>query len=102
MEIKYKKSDNNLTLYIYGELDECSASTAKNILDKVINENLNSKKVIFDLSGLTFMDSTGIGLLIGRYKKLKQFNLPSYISGASVSAEKVIELAGIYKIMPKF
>ena len=47
------------------------------------------------------MDSMGIGLLIGRYKKLKQFNIPSYISGASVGAEMVIELAGLYKIMPK-
>jgi stage II sporulation protein AA (anti-sigma F factor antagonist) len=60
------------------------------------------KKVVFDLSGLSFMDSTGIGLLIGRYKKLKQLNIPSYISGASVSTEKVIELAGLYSIMPKY
>ena len=48
------------------------------------------------------MDSTGIGLLIGRYKKLKQLNIKSYISGASVNTEKVIELAGLYKIMPKY
>ena len=102
MEIKFRKTDTNLTFYVYGELDECSASNAKNILDKIINENLNMKSVIFDLSGLSFMDSTGVGLLIGRYKKLKQFNVPVYISGASVSAEKVIELAGLYRIMPKF
>ncbi len=102
MEIKFRKTDTNLTFYVYGELDECSASNAKNILDKIINENLNMKSVVFDLSGLSFMDSTGVGLLIGRYKKLKQFNVPVYISGASVSAEKVIELAGLYRIMPKF
>lgn len=102
MEIKHRKAGNNLTLYVYGELDECSAGNAKNILDKIINENLNVDSVVFDLSGLSFMDSTGIGLLIGRYKKLKQFNVPSYISGASVSAEKVIELAGLYRIMPKY
>ncbi|MBE7062114.1 MAG: STAS domain-containing protein [Clostridiales bacterium] len=102
MEIKYKKSSGNLTVYVYGELDECSASKAKDILDKLIMDNLSSSHVVFDLSGLSFMDSTGIGLLIGRYKKLKQFNVPSYISGASVSTEKVIELAGLYKIMPKY
>ena len=101
MDIRYNKSSKNLTVYIYGELDECSASNAKTILDKLIGENFNSENVIFDLSGLTFMDSTGIGLLIGRYKKLKQFNINSYISGANVSTEKVIELAGLYKIMPK-
>lgn len=102
MEIKYKKTNNALTVYVYGELDEYSASNAKTILDKLLMDNINSKKVVFDLSGLSFMDSTGIGLLIGRYKKLRQFSVPSYISGASVAAEKVIELAGLYKIMPKF
>ncbi len=102
MDIKYKKHNENLTIYVYGELDECSASNAKNILDKILLGNLCVDKVVFDLSGLSFMDSTGIGLLIGRYKKLKQLNISSYITGASVSTEKVIQLAGLYKIMPKF
>ena len=102
MEIKYKKNKNDLTVYVFGELDECSSSNAKNILDKLLLDNLNSEKIIFDLSGLSFMDSTGIGLLIGRYKKLKSFSIPSYITGASVATEKVIELAGLYNIMPKY
>ncbi len=101
MEIKYNKVNLALIVYVYGELDECTASNAREILDKLLFDNLNVDKVIFDLSGLSFMDSTGIGLLIGRYKKLKNFNIPSYISGASVATEKVIELAGLYKIMPK-
>ncbi len=102
MDIKYKKNGSGLTIYIYGELDEYSASGAKSILDRLLQDNLNANKVVFDLSGLSFMDSTGIGLLIGRYKKLKQFSVPSYIAGASVATEKVIELAGLYKIMPKY
>ena len=102
MEIKYQKQNDALSVYIYGELDECSSSNAKNILDKLLLDNLNAKAVVFDLSGLSFMDSTGIGLLIGRYKKLKQFNIPLYLSGATFSTEKVIELAGLYKIMPKY
>ncbi len=101
MEIKYKKNNSALTVYVYGELDECSAQGARSILDKLLYDNLTSNKVIFDLSGISFMDSTGIGLLIGRYKKLKQFNIPSYITGATVATEKVLELAGLYKIMPK-
>lgn len=101
MEIKYRKTPSSLYVYVYGELDEYSASNAKIILDKVLSDNYNTPKVVFDLSGLSFMDSTGIGLLIGRYKKLKKLNIPSYISGASVATEKVIELAGLYSIMPK-
>ena len=101
MNIQYKKSTSNLTVFINGELDECSASGAKEMLDRLLLSNLNTKKVVFDLKGLSFMDSTGIGLLIGRYKKLKQFNIDSYITGASFSTEKVIELAGLYTLMPK-
>lgn len=102
MNIKYRKTRDSFTVYVDGELDEFSASKAKDILDKLLLDNINSNKVIFDLSGLSFMDSTGIGLLIGRYKKLKQFNVPSYITGASVATEKVLQLAGLYNIMPKY
>lgn len=101
MDIKYKKQNSSLTLYLYGELDECFANKSRDIIDEIIMQNANVKVVVFDLSGLTFMDSTGLGLLIGRYKKLKQLNISAYISGANISTEKVIEVAGLYKIMPK-
>jgi stage II sporulation protein AA (anti-sigma F factor antagonist) len=101
MEIKYFKSSKELTVFIDGELDECSAKSAREILDKLFYENSDSKKVTFDLSGVSFMDSTGVGLLIGRYKKLKQYNIDSFISGTSVCVEKVLTLSGIYGIMPK-
>ena len=48
------------------------------------------------------MDSTGIGLLIGRYKKLAQFKIPLYIEDASIASEKVLTLAGLYSIIPKY
>ena len=102
MDVRYKKTGGDVTVYVFGELDECSASKTKDILDKLIYDNANSKKFVFDLSGVSFMDSTGIGLLIGRYKKLRQFNVPAYISGATVSTEKVLDLAGLYSIMPKY
>lgn len=101
MDIKIQKNNNQLTLYVYGELDEYSASNAKDLIDKVILDNLNIKNFVFDLSGLSFMDSTGIGLLIGRYKKLKQLNIDSFITGANFSTEKVLQISGLYKIMPK-
>ncbi|MBR2871674.1 MAG: anti-sigma factor antagonist [Clostridia bacterium] len=101
MNIKFKNQLETLTLYVYGELDEYSSSNVKNIMDKVILSNTNCKKVVFDLSGVTFMDSTGIGLLIGRYKIVKKFNIPVYISGTTLATEKVLQLAGIFSIMPK-
>jgi stage II sporulation protein AA (anti-sigma F factor antagonist) len=102
MNLSYKVNNKVLTVYIKGELDECSAPKIKTDLDAILDENFFCDKVVFDLSGLTFMDSTGIGLLIGRYKKLKEINIPSFVTGASNSAEKVLEISGIYKIMPRY
>ena len=102
MDIKYARANDCFSITLCGELDESSASGARGILDRLILDNINAKKIIFDLSEVTFMDSTGIGLLIGRYKTLKKFDKSAYITGANVAAEKVIELAGLYNIMPKF
>ena len=102
MEIKYSKSGDRLTVFLYGELDEFSAAEARNVIDDLLLNNLNIKNVVFDLSEITFMDSTGIGLLIGRYKKIRQFDKKAYISGANMATEKVIQLAGLYNIMPKY
>ena len=101
MNIKFSNKADTLYIYLYGEIDECSSNTAKELLDKIILDYINCKKFVFDFSGVTFMDSTGVGLLIGRYKKLKQNNISAYISGSSYPAEKVLQLSGLYTIMPK-
>ena len=102
MEIKTKLYNKTLYVLLSGELDEHVAGRIRKNLDTLFDNEKGFNQVVMDLSELEFMDSTGIGLLIGRYKKLKQFNVPSYISGANVATEKVIALAGLYSIMPKF
>ena len=102
MQVKFIKNGKTLTLYVFGELDECSSSIAKEILDKVLIDNLGCSKVIFNLSGLSFMDSTGVGLLIGRYKKLKKLGIKGYISNPSFQIDKILQISGIYDIMPKY
>ncbi len=101
MDVKYKISCGVLTIYFSGELDEHTSNMVRVLLDKLFLDNTNVKKVVYDLSGVTFMDSTGVGLLLGRYKKINEYNIPVNITGASYSAEKVLQLAGIYSVMPK-
>ena len=88
-------------IYLNGELDECSASKTREIIDDIISKPLVKNKVIFNFSSVTFMDSTGIGMLIGRYKKLKSKGVPIYIQNPSSEADKILEISGLYKIMPK-
>ena len=47
------------------------------------------------------MDSAAIGFLIGRYKKLKRYQTPLFVRGASAAADKVLSVSGIYTLIPK-
>ncbi len=90
------------TMYIglSGELDESSAVYIRSKLDELF-ELKEFKKVVIEMSELTFMDSTGIGVLLGRYKKLKARGVPIYIANPIKSIDKILNLSGIYGIMPK-
>ena len=100
MDIKSKVLNDVLYIMMIGELDEYSANFTRDYLDNCFIENRFST-VIFEMSRLDFMDSTGIGVLIGRYKKLKNRNKSMFISNPSVTIEKIFKMSGIYQIMPK-
>lgn len=101
MEIKTRLYNKTLYVLLSGELDEHSATKIRQSLDTLIDTEKDFNQLIMDLSELEFMDSTGIGVLIGRYKRLKQYNKPIFITNPSVQAEKIFKLSGLYQIMPK-
>lgn len=100
MQIKHRIYNNIMFIMLDGELDEHTAKYTTQILDKLLIDNA-FKQIVFDLSDLKFMDSTGIGVLIGRYKKMKEKGVGIYISNPSKHAEKIFNLTGLYDIMPK-
>lgn len=100
MQIKNRIYENTLYVILSGELDEHSAYQTRITLDDIFS-NPNFNQVIIDLSELDFMDSTGIGVLVGRYKKLKDKNIPIFICNPSIHAEKIFKMTGLYDIMPR-
>lgn len=100
MEIKNRIYKNNLYITLSGELDENSANYTREVLDDIL-ENETFRQVVIDLSELEFMDSTGIGVMIGRYKKLKEKNIQIYLTNPNKHIDKIFEMTGLYKIMPK-
>ena len=90
-------------LYIVmdGEIDEHSTAEARRKADEIIDENTQSERAVFDLQNVSFMDSTGIGFLIGRYKRLKRYGIPMYISNPNLPADKILSLSGVYTLIPK-
>ena len=59
-----------------------------------------TKKVIFDFSNVAFMDSAGIGMLLGRYKVIKMLGGQLELMNVNKQVEKVFEISGILKIIP--
>ena len=100
MQIKHRIYNNILYIMISGELDEHSAKYTTETLDNILAQKKYSQ-VIMDLSEMNFMDSTGIGVLIGRYKRLKDKGIGIFITNPSSHAERIFKLTGLYDIMPK-
>ncbi len=100
MEIKTRVFKNALYVILNGELDEHSAGYVRETLDKILDKEIYNQ-VIIDLSELEFMDSTGIGVMIGRYKRLKADEKPMYLTNPNKHIDKIFEMTGLYKIMPK-
>lgn len=95
-----RTKNGRLILALQGELDHHSAPAIRADMDKEL-ANQPYKEVLLELSGLTFMDSSGIGVLLGRYKKIEPWGVKVYVSGASPSIDKLLQMSGIYSIMPK-
>ena len=93
--------DKIFYINLSGEMDEYTAQEARAKCDRLIEENANAKKVVINLSEVAFMDSTGIGFLIGRYKKASRLAVPLYIENPNFAADKILNLSGIYSLIPK-
>ena len=100
-ELKTNLKGDDLYIYLSGELDEHSVSSVREAADRMIDNNAGLSRAVFNLAGVKFMDSTGIGFLIGRYKKLKKYGMGMYLENPNVGADKILELSGIYTLMPK-
>ena len=100
MQINARVIQDTLYLSLCGELDEHCASYVRLVLDKHLSNSV-CRQVILDLSELSFMDSTGIGVMIGRYKKMKERNIPIFISNPTSHIDKIFKMTAIYEIMPK-
>ena len=101
MQIKSRIVNKTLYILLSGELDEYTAQSVRKNLDVLFETQKGFVQIVMDLSELTFMDSTGVGVLIGRYKKMREANKPIFITNPSRNAERIFKMSGLYEIMPK-
>ena len=101
MKILFNRQNDVLYIKLSGELDEHSASNARREADRLADSHADCARVIFDLSEVSFMDSTGIGFLIGRYKKFNRYGVTVYITNPSQTTDKILAMSGVYSLIRK-
>ncbi|MEA4826076.1 anti-sigma F factor antagonist [Clostridium sp. JNZ J1-5] len=101
MNLNFQNKGDKLVVHMVGELDHHSAEEVRNkVDDRLEREGFN--KLVMDFSGVTFMDSSGIGVVIGRYKKLSSKKGKVYITRVNGCVKRVFELSGMFKIIPVY
>ncbi len=86
-----------VTAYLSGELDHHTARFMREEIDNAVELNMPSLLVL-DFSGVSFMDSSGIGLVMGRFRNLQKTGASLHISGTSPTIYKVMKLSGVEKL----
>ena len=99
MNIFYNQKEKILTVEITEEIDHCVAENIRRRVDNEITRYM-PRKTIFDFSRVAFMDSAGIGMIIGRYKLMKLIGGSLEIHNVKESAKKILEMSGVLKIVP--
>lgn len=101
MNMQSRRTGESLYIYLDGELDEHSVAQVRECADRLIDENAGASRAVFNLAAVRFMDSTGIGFLIGRYKKLRKYGMVMALESPNAGADKILALSGVYSLMPK-
>ncbi len=101
MNLNFETKGDNLVVHMMGELDHHSAEEVRNKVDDRLERD-GFNKLVMDFSGVTFMDSSGIGVVIGRYRKLSLKKGRVYICKVTGSVKRVFELSGMFKIIPLY
>ncbi len=98
MEFIFKKQGDMLIVQMQGELDHHSSKSFRDTLEGMINKT-NAKKLLLDFKGVPFMDSSGVGVIIGRYKSISRKDGQIWVTNLSPQVKKVMEISGLFKII---
>ncbi len=95
--VEIKVENKTVTAFLSGEIDHHNAEALRRKIDEAVNNRL-PELLVLDFGAVGFMDSSGIGLVMGRYRLLESMNGKLYIINLSGHAYKVMKLAGLEKI----
>jgi|SRR5699024_7325852 len=96
-----KESNENLIVKLKGELDHHNSETVRKKIDRYFLEN-SLDNIVLDLTELSFMDSSGIGLIMGRYKNVTSTNGKLVVVSNNSYINRIFKMSGLLKIVDMY
>lgn len=93
-----RRRDRLLVVRLLGEIDHHSALSLREDLDELILRE-RPARLVLDLSGIEFMDSSGLGLLMGRYRLMQEIGGVMAIAAPNPAVLRILRLAGMERFM---
>ena len=101
MSFTYEIKDRVMVVMLGEEIDHHVAEYIRKKIDKLIEMN-HIKTLIFDFKDTHFMDSSGIGVIMGRYKNMSHMGGNVGLINVNESIDRVLKLSGIYRIVKQY
>lgn len=101
MPLEYQLLDQNLVVRLAGELDLVAAAEFKRVVDDLLDRR-KARNLYVNLERVTFLDSSFLGALLGRYKRINQAGGRMGIIRTPGSVQPTLELSGVYRMMKEF
>lgn len=100
MNVRLEERPTEVIAWLTGELDHHAAEFVRRELDTALDMRRGCRLVL-DMSGLSFMDSSGIGVILGRYKKVKAAGGRLAVRGVNEKMDRILRLAGLYQVVER-
>lgn len=100
-DLEFFSNSRALVVKVNEEIDHHACNILKDKLDLAISLS-KIDKLIFDFKGVNFMDSSGIGLLMGRYKVIQKNSGKVVVTGLQPTVKKIVKMSGLYKILDEY
>lgn len=98
MAVEFKQVGSTLSMKISGEMDMVIAKKVQPQIDRKLAEK-NIKNLIINMEKVTFIDSSGLGVIISSYRKIKTTKGRIYVVGASPAIKRILLLSGVNKLV---
>jgi len=97
-EIKIIEKQNLLMIYFFGEIDTLVTQNYREKLSILI-EKKAYKNIVMDFQDVSFIDSSGIGMVLGRYNQIKRYGGNLYLTNLNKMSYRLFDMTGIFKII---